>query len=121
MNWQNPAVATSVAEPETTEKVWPTFDHDIGLTEAREMIGRYRRANPGTIHAGAFTKVALDRVLMQDGCVGVRLYFGSNPDMTPALIAVGVDELGNDLDEGVLLDRLFPCPPFCPMDSALDV
>lgn len=120
MERQNLAVATPVAEPEVTEKVWPTFDHDIGMTEAREMIGRYRRANPGKIGASAFTKVALDRVLAQEGCTGVRMYFGLNPDGTSCLILVGVDELGNDLDEGEMAERGFPCPPFCPTNSALD-
>ena len=120
MDWTNLAVATPVAEPETTERVWPTFDHDIGLTEARNMIGRHRRANPGCIGASAFTKVALDRVLLQEGCVGVRMYFGLNEDGTPSLILVGVDVFGNDLDDGELVERGFPCPPFCPTDSALD-
>jgi hypothetical protein len=120
MTW-HPAVATPVAEPETTERVWPTFDHAIGLTEAREMIARYRRAHPGTPGGAAFTKVALDRVLAQQECAGVRLYYGQNPDGTPSLILVGVDEFGNDLDDGELLVKAFPCPPFCPMDSALDV
>ncbi len=120
MNWQTPEVATPVTEVDSTQRVWPTFDHEIGLTEAREMISRHKRANPGKASAGAFTKVALDSVLEQKDCFGVRIYYGLKPDGSRALILVGVDEVGNDLDAGVVLDRIFECPPFCPMDSALD-
>jgi len=115
------AVATPViAEPDSTQRVWPTYDHDIGLTEAREMIARFKRANPGKASAGAMTKVALDRLLIQDGCAGVRMYYSLNPDMTMALVLVGVDEYGNDMDEGELAERVMPCPPFCAINSALD-
>jgi hypothetical protein len=120
MDWQNRAVATPVAEQPSTEPVWPTYDHEIGLTEAREMIGRWKRANPESAAAGAFTRVPLDRLLAQKGCVGIRFYYGLHTDGTTALIGVGVDEFGNDLDEGELMEKNFPCPPFCPMDSALD-
>lgn len=122
MSWQNSAVVTTVVEPEinTTERQWPNFDHQIGLTEAREMIRRYRKANPSAIHSLAITKVALERVLQQKDCAGGRFYFGMNPNGTLSLILVGVDELGNDLDEGELAERFYPCPPFCPTDSALN-
>lgn len=122
MTWHNPAVATTVAEPETgtSERVWPSFDHQIGLTEAREMIRRYRRANPESIHSLSITKVALERILNQKDCVGARAYFGMNPDGSVSLIFVGVDSMMNDLDDGELAEQLFPCPPFCPTDSALN-
>jgi hypothetical protein len=118
------AVATPGAETQVEQQAgreWPRFDHEIGLTEAREMINRYRRASPGTIHAAAVTRIALDRVLEQAGCCGVRLYFAMNPDGTPTLVGVGVDAEGNDMDEGELFERLYPCPPFCGINSALDV
>lgn len=120
---QNLAVAIPSTEPgtEPAVKVWPTFDHDISLTESREMINRYRRAHPGEIHAAAFTKLAFERLLAQDGCVGIRFYFGADASGMPALIGVGVDAEGNDLDEGDLMDKGFPCPPWCPIGSALDI
>ena len=120
MESQNPAVATPIAEPNSTERVWPTYDHEIGLTEARDLIARFKRANPGKDSAGAFTRVAFDRLLAQKGCAGIRIYYGLHPDGSMALVLVGVDELGNDMDEGDLAEQIFPCPPFCPMDSALD-
>ena len=120
MDSHQQAVAMSVVEVDSTQRVWPTYDHDIGLTEAREKIGRWKRANPGQPSAVAITKVGLDRVLQQPGCVGARAYYAMNDDMTVTLVFVGVDEFGNDMDEGELADKLYPCPPFCAIDSALD-
>ena len=120
MEWQNPAVVTPVVEPVSTDRVWPTYDHQIGMSEAREMIQRFRRANPGQKTAGAMTRVGLERVLGQKGCTGLRFYYAMNPDMTMSLVVVGVDEFGNDMDEGELAERVFGCPPYCPMGSALD-
>ncbi len=117
---QHSAIATPVIEAPAVEHVWPTFDHHIELDEARELISRYRRANPAGRSAVASTRVPLDRILAQPGCVGVRMYFALNPDMTPTLVMVGVNEQGNDIDSGILAEQFYPCPPFCPMDSLLD-
>jgi len=120
MKTQSNTLVIPAVEVDSTQRVWPTYDHDIGLTEAREMIGRWKRANPDKASASATTKVALERVLGQEGCVGVRAYFALNTDMTMTLVYVGVDDFGNDLDDGELAERTFLCPPFCAMDSALD-
>lgn len=122
MEWQNTAVALPIIETESpAPRVWPNFDHDIGLTEAREMINRWKRANPEKPHAAAVTKEALDRILSQKGCVGGRFYYALNPNGSMTLILVGVDVDGNDMDEGALAERFQPCPPFCAIDSALNV
>ena len=120
MSPQQIAFMTPVVETDSTQRVWPTYDHDIGLTEAREMIGRWKRANPEKASAGAITRVGLERVLGQEGCVGVRAYYALNAEHSMTLVLVGVDEFGNDMDSGELAERIFSCPPFCPMDSALD-
>ena len=120
MEWQNPAVATTVAEPEVTERVWPKYNHAIDLEEAREMIGRWRRANPDTKHAVAFTRVAFERILGQEGCTGIRMYYAMHPDGMPTIVMVGVDVEGNDIEGGALAEFVYPCPPWCPVDSSLD-
>jgi len=114
------AIMVPEVEVDSTQRVWPTYDHDIGLTEARDMISRWKRANPGKGSASATTKVALERVLGQEGCVGVRAYFALDANQSMTLVYVGVDEFGNDMDDGELAERTFLCPPFCAMDSALD-
>jgi cytochrome b len=124
MEWQTPEVATSaptaIIESEARGREWQQHEHDVSLTHARELIARSKRANPGQPAAGAITRVALDALLAQDGCAGVRMYYGQNEDGNRTLVLVAMDEFGNDLDEGLIMDYLMICPPFCAMNSALD-
>ena len=99
---------------------WQREDHEVGLTLARDLISRSKRANPGQPSAGALNRGALDAILQQAGCEGMRIYFGEKPDGTRTLVIVGMDEFGNDLDEGLILDHTILCPPLCPLNSALD-
>ena len=115
MEWQN----SEVASPAVETPVWTSFDHGIDVPEAQELITRYREQHPGSRTAGLFTRVPLDAILAQQGCVGVRVYFALNPDGTQCLVMVGVDAEKNDL-EGVIAERSFPCPPECGLDSILD-
>ena len=43
-----------------------------------------------------FERAALDQLLSQEGCVGIRIYFGMDEDLNVTLAIVGVDE--NDTD-----------------------
>ena len=116
------AVATPVSTTTTDSPAvaWPTFDHEIGVTEAREMIVRFKRNHPGEKTAAAFTRVPLDQILAQRGCAGIRMYFAQHEDGSPTLVLVGVDSDGNDLDEGFIAQKSFLCPPFCDLNSVLD-
>lgn len=96
---------------------WPAGDHKIAITEARELVDRRRRAAEQP--AGAFKREALERLLHQTGCAGIRVYYGMHPDGQPALVLVGVDEYGEEMLDGELAERSFPCPPFCPMGPSL--
>ena len=120
MQQQTAVMITPETVVDPAVRVWPTFNHEIGMTEAREMVGRWKRANPEKKSAGAFTRVGLDRILAQDGCQGVRMYYALDEQGAMTLVLIGVDEFGNDMDEGDLAEKSFPCPPYCPMDSALD-
>ena len=122
MDWTQ-AVAPQVEAPQvdSSVRVWPTFDHDVGMTEARELIGRFRTAHPDAIHSVRFTTIGVDRVLRQPGCAGLRAYFAQHPSGVWTLVLAGVDIDGNDIDDGELAEMSWPCPPMCPQDSALNV
>jgi hypothetical protein len=123
MEWHNSGanVTIEMHPPiETRIPAWRATDHEVGLTEARDLIARSKRANPGQPSAGLVNREALDAVLAQKDCQGVRIYFAQKADGVRTLVIVGMDEFGNDLDEGLILDRLPLCPPLCPVDSALD-
>jgi len=120
MKTQHSAGAVPVVSAMAQVADWPATEHEVGMTEAREKIGRFLRAFPEQVHAGAVTRDALEILLGQNGCTGVRMYYGLTAEGTLTLVLVGTDEAGNDLDEGVLMDRVYPCPPFCAVDSALN-
>lgn len=59
-------------------------------------------------------------ILDQPGCIGVRYYRALNADGDPSMILVGVDQAGDDMTAGLLLDGIFLCPPFCPGGNVLN-
>lgn len=96
-------------------------DHRIPLKEAAEQTRRQRGrrpTEPGDV--GAFTAKAVRELLEQPGCVGMRYYHGRNAKGERSLLLVGVDADGNDLVDGIVLNDIYPCPPFCSDDNALN-
>jgi hypothetical protein len=111
-------VATpEVAPDRSPARPWPEGNHDISFTEARRLIARRQRAVQQS--ASAFKKDALLRLLNQTGCVGVRMYHAMQEDGRPCLVLVGLDENGEELLDGELVEKGFPCPPFCPSGPSL--
>ena len=129
MNW--PSADQSTTTPEATltigrqlathvenrDRTWPPGNHQIDIGYARELISRRRRVAMEA--GGAFKRAALERLLNQPGCVGMRIYYGIHADGRPALVLVGVDEHGEELIRGALLEDHYPCPPFCPIGPSL--
>lgn len=100
----------------------PLFDQDhrIPLEEAAEMTARFRETiNPDEKVAGCFEAGQARELLAQEGCAGLRYYYGINNDQ-PGLILVAVDKDGNDMIDGIILEVSKPCPPFCSAPNALN-
>jgi hypothetical protein len=60
-----------------------------------------------------FPRAAVQALLAQKGCEGLRYYFGRKDDGSSALVLVGVDADGNDMTSGEILEWSYPCPPVC--------
>jgi len=88
----------------------PPRSHRITLAEAAEQTGR--RPNKA-LKGGMFLRKDLDDLLAQPGCSGLRFYYGQDKSGASSLILVGVDADGNDMEDGVLMDVHYPCPPVC--------
>lgn len=110
----------------------PQRDHKIALADARRFAAAGRRRMPdGAAAAGthaaaasparafAFHRGAIDRVLAQPGCVGVRVYPAAHDDGSATWVLVGVNEAGSDMASGELLQDPIWCPPDCDEASAL--
>lgn len=114
--WSSSLDATLTAVPSLEIGETPR-DHRITLQEGVAMVRRYRERHPEAIHASMFDRAIFDQILAQPGCAGVRMYYAERADGAQALVLVGVDIHGNDLDDGEIGDTHFPCPPFCSVGS----
>ncbi|MCP4582530.1 MAG: hypothetical protein GY839_13055 [candidate division Zixibacteria bacterium] len=96
-------------------------DHSISLGKAAEMTKRYRdSARSGAIIATAFGKTALQAILDQEKCVGIRMYYAKNENGDPALVLTGLKANEDDIYEGELAEYGADCPPRCSTPNDLN-
>ena len=116
--------------------LFPDIDHFITLDEAKIMTARYRAEKENILapeYKGqnilsiceTFNRGEFDFVLAQQGCVGLRVYFGMTPELKVKVIVVGVDADNKDIlpsssvaltdggGKGVV-EYGRPCPDHCP-------
>jgi hypothetical protein len=95
--------------------------HDISLPEAAEFTRSYRDSVPaGSILGGLFNAEAVQNILRQPGCAGLRYYYGRNTSGKPVLILVGVTAENEDIYNGVLAEMSWPCPDYCSSANPLN-
>jgi hypothetical protein len=87
-------------------------DHSITLTAAAAMTEDYRTNNSGSPLGVFFGKDAIQDILDQIDCVGIRCYFAEKSDGTPTLILVGAKANEDDLENGDLAEYGLPDPPY---------
>jgi hypothetical protein len=93
----------------------------VTLTEASGWTANYRRTiASGEIIAQFVGRKKLLEILDQEDCMGIRFYYGIGDDGKKNLIAVGATSDENDMVDGVLIDRVIPCPPKCSTKNALN-
>ena len=96
-------------------------DHGISLPEAAKMTSAHRAAaGPGGVNAHYVGRDAVEAILKQPGCVGLRFYHALHPKGHHTLVAVGVDRSGNDLHQGPICEQYWPCPPYCSSANPLN-
>lgn len=92
----------------------------ITLAEAIEFTHEYQESFPSGNIAYAVSKDKLLDIIQQVGCEGVRIYNGIDAENGNSnLVLVGIDDDGEDMTQGVILERLNVCPSYCPVNSAL--
>jgi hypothetical protein len=89
-------------------------NHDFPLQTASEWTKNYRNASAATAtKAHFFGKAAIQAILNQEGCVGIRIYYALDASGNKQLIIVGADANENDLYQGLIAERSSPCPARC--------
>jgi len=96
-------------------------NHNISLDEASTMTKLYRQSLPvASRKGGFFGRDAIESVLAQADCVGIRYYHGINSKGEPVIILVGTDANEDDLVNGLLLEFAIPCPNQCGASNSLN-
>ncbi len=97
------------------------MNHVVSLEQATAMTGLYRSSIPeGMPVSETFQMGSVNTLLSQPGCTALRIYYGKKEDGTIHAILVGVNEKGEDITEGILLEEGHRCPPHCPPQSSLN-
>lgn len=92
---------------------------EISLNTASAMTKLYREENPNTTRAHFFGKDIINRILAQENCMGIRIYYGIAENGVKELILVGADADENDMLD-LVADLSMPCPPTCSPNNALN-
>ncbi len=96
-------------------------NHDITLAEAAALTLNYRNANPpGTTIAHFFGMDAINSILAQPGCVGIRIYYGQELNGEKKIVLCGVDAAENDMYNGDLAQHALTCPAICGIANPLN-
>jgi hypothetical protein len=95
-------------------------DHQVDLATAIRFINNNKsNLKAPSIKGGFFGRNAFDKILAQPGVVGIRYYYAQTDDSKPTLVLVGVNGKGQDIQTGLIMERVWPCPPFCDNVSEL--
>ncbi len=96
-------------------------NHYVTLAEASEYTRNYRMTMQEGDTKGRFFAASIFRkILAQQGCVGVRVYYARHNDGSPTSVLVGVDQFGFDLYGGVVGQKAMECPPWCASPNPLN-
>ena len=97
-------------------------NHAITIAEALNFVENYRKdKDADALKGGYFSRKIYEKILAQEGCVGIRCYFAENLDGTPTIVMVGANGKGDDLVNGIVGEDVMPCPPFCGHDGLLSM
>jgi hypothetical protein len=122
-------------------KSLPTNDHIISLQKAVEMTTRYRQDKETILAAEyksqnilplseTFNRTAIEKLLSETNCAGIRIYYGMDENLKSHAILVGVNASNEDIlpssaatlsgSDEVILEEGQRCPDICPEDSPLN-
>ncbi|MBH8557778.1 hypothetical protein [Hymenobacter negativus] len=93
----------------------------IDPNKASEWTKSFREKHPGEIIAHFFGRDILTDILNQEGCQGIRFYYGTDGGV-PQLIAVGADSDENDQlgENRIVADEACGCPDRCSQPNILN-
>ena len=94
--------------------------NSITVLAAADLTANYRSNHPSAVQGFYYGQSAINAILAQDDCVGIRIYFGEDEFGNPKLVICGVLADENDILPGELAEYGTACPPSCGSTNALN-
>jgi hypothetical protein len=91
----------------------------ISLQTGADLTAEYRRLNPNDRKGHFFGKDILQEILDQQGCMGIRMYYGLDGDGQKELVIVGAEASEDDMTN-LVADLSAPCPNACAKANPLN-
>jgi hypothetical protein len=96
-------------------------DHEISLDDAAKLTANYRiSAGPKALLGSYFSMDGINKILDQEGCIGIRIYNGLTESREQCFVLSGVNSNGDDLYDGELAEYGTGCPPHCGQSNPLN-
>lgn len=91
----------------------------ITLETGAKLTSNYRNAFSTDVRAVCFDKSLINDILIQDGCTGMRIYFGLDESNQHTAVIVGIDNNGDDMLD-CIIDNGASCPINCSTPNDLN-
>lgn len=96
-------------------------NHSISLQEASALTANFRNGKPiETIIGHYYGKQAIQNILNQEDCVGIRIYYAQDTNNSPKLVIVGVKANQDDIYNGLIAEFGNACPNQCSIANPLN-
>lgn len=93
---------------------------EIELPVAAALTKEHRDRNPTALKGHFFGKEILNKILEQEGCMGIRMYYGVDPDTNKReLVIVGANSEEDDMTD-LVADLSSACPNRCSIANDLN-
>jgi hypothetical protein len=99
----------------------------IDLATAKKWAANYRKEFPGQTLAHYFGSDIIKRILEENDCSGIRIYYAIDDNGKKQLLLVGADSKGENLlpsaggesanTENEIGEFSWPCPDYCPSNG----
>jgi hypothetical protein len=91
----------------------------ISLEQGSDLASKWRKHNPDARKGAFMGKEILIELLNQEGCKGIRVYYGLDEDGQMQPVFSGAEANENDLLD-LVANGSRPCTPFCGINNPLN-
>ena len=93
----------------------------ISKEEAKVFISAFKNKYPNEVTAFFIGKTNVEKILKQADCIGIRIYNGYNTAASKMnQVLLGVNSNEEDMSDGIIMERLYTCPPYCSTLSIME-